>query len=260
MNKIEHQIIDHLKALKETFGVFEIKAEFEAEGTRMEELLRLKDVTSAADLPIILKIGGVEAITDIHYGLVIGAKGIVAPMVESAYALSKFLNVIRTFIAPDIAADIEFACNLETITGYQNLDSFFTLSDIGMLSSLTFGRVDFTGSMGYARSYVDSDEILEICQKTFRTARKHGLKTALGGAVSTESADFIKVLNQENLIDKFETRKVVFKPSAIEQAEDAIRKAVEFELLWLKNKANYYGLMAQEDMLRIQMLEKRLAY
>lgn len=259
MNKIERQIVDSLKALKENFGVFEIKAEFEAEGTRMEELLRLKDVTSATDLPIILKIGGAEAITDIHYGLVIGVKGIVAPMIESAYALSKFLHVVSTFIAPDVAAEIEFACNVETITGYQNLDSFFTLPDIQMLSSLTFGRVDFTGSMGYSRNHVDSEEILEICQKTFRIARKHGLKTALGGAISPQSASFIQALNEENLIDKFETRKVVFKPDAIEHADAAIKKAVEFELLWLKNKANYYGLMAQEDLFRIQMLEKRLA-
>jgi len=259
MNQLEKQIVDHLKALKENFGVFEIKAEFEAEGTRLEELLRLRDVTSAAGLPIILKIGGVEAIMDIHYGLTIGVKGLVAPMVESAYALSKFLGVVSTFIQPDVADDLEFAFNLETITGYQNLDHFFALPNIHLLSSVTFGRVDFTGSMGYSRAHVDSEEILEICQKAFRKIKSHGLRTALGGAVSTQSTSFIKALNQEHLIDKFETRKVVFHPDAIYQADEAIRKAVEFELLWLKNKANYYGLMAQEDAFRIQMLENRLS-
>ncbi|MBD1911021.1 MULTISPECIES: aldolase/citrate lyase family protein [unclassified Leptolyngbya] len=258
MNKLERQIVSSLQELKEYFGVFEIKAEFEAEGTRLEELLRLRDVTATAGLPIILKIGGVEAITDIHHGLTVGVKGIVAPMVESSYALSKFLGVIESFVPPDVLEDMEFAFNLETITAYQNLDEFLSLPNLHLLSGVTFGRVDFTGSMGYSRAYADGDEILEVCQKTFRAIKKQGLKTALGGAISTQSRSFIKALHQENLIDKFETRKVVFKPEAIENAEVAIQKAVAFELLWLKNKANYYNIMAQEDLFRIQMLEKRL--
>ena len=58
MNIIEKRMIDVLKKLSNEHGVFEIKAEFEAEASRMEELMRLKDVISAANLPLILKIGG----------------------------------------------------------------------------------------------------------------------------------------------------------------------------------------------------------
>ena len=86
MNIIEKRMIDVLKKLSNEHGVFEIKAEFEAEASRMEELMRLKDVISAANLPLILKIGGVEAITDIYMGLSLGAHGIVAPMAETAFA------------------------------------------------------------------------------------------------------------------------------------------------------------------------------
>ena len=101
MNKIERDIIDVLKCLKEEYGVFEIKAEFEAEGSRIEEMMRLKDVTSKLDLPIILKIGGVEAITDMYNALSIGVKGIIAPMAETSFAVSKFLNSINEFIPED---------------------------------------------------------------------------------------------------------------------------------------------------------------
>ena len=55
MNNIEKQMISVLKELKNDYGVFEIKAEFESEGSRMEELMRLKDVTSSVGIPIILK-------------------------------------------------------------------------------------------------------------------------------------------------------------------------------------------------------------
>ena len=96
MNNIEKQMISVLKELMNDYGVFEIKAEFESEGSRMEEMMRLKDITSYVDLPIILKIGGVEAVTDIYNGLSIGVKGIVAPMAETKFALSKFTDMIDT--------------------------------------------------------------------------------------------------------------------------------------------------------------------
>lgn len=74
MNILEREMIVVLRELKEKYGVFEIKAEFEAEGSRMEEMMRLKDVTTTVGLPIILKIGGVEAVTDIYNALAIGVK------------------------------------------------------------------------------------------------------------------------------------------------------------------------------------------
>ena len=45
MNILEYEMIEMLKVLKEKHDVFEIKAEYENEGTRETELMRLKDVT-----------------------------------------------------------------------------------------------------------------------------------------------------------------------------------------------------------------------
>ena len=60
MNILEYEMIEILKKLRDEFGLFEIKAEYENEGSRQTELMRLKDVTEKVNLPIILKIGGVE--------------------------------------------------------------------------------------------------------------------------------------------------------------------------------------------------------
>ena len=56
MNVIEHKMVNILKKLKNEYGVYQIKAEFEAEASRVEELMRLKDVISKAELPLVLKI------------------------------------------------------------------------------------------------------------------------------------------------------------------------------------------------------------
>lgn len=259
MNSLEREMIVVLMDLKEKFGVFEIKAEFEAEGSRMEELMRLKDVTTSVGLPIILKIGGVEAVTDIYNGLAIGVKGIIAPMGETPYALSKFTNLIKNMVPEDNAEDIEFAFNLETITGYNNFDEMLALPDISLLSGVTVGRVDLTGSMNLGRDAINtSREVYNICDVVFGKSKDKGLKTGMGGGISIEALPVIKELNENRVLDKFETRKVVFPASSVKYGESAILKAVQFELLWLKSKRRYYSGIKAEDESRIAMIEKRL--
>ena len=257
MNVLEYEMIDLLKALKEKYGVFEIKAEYENEGSRQTELMRLKDIAEKINLPIILKIGGVEAVTDIYNALSLGVKGIIAPMAETAFAASKFLNAIDTFVPKDNQKDIEFAMNIETITAYQNIDKILNLNKINLLSSLTVGRVDFT-ALGADRSFSNSDEMLEYCTEVFQKAKKKGLKTALGGAISPEASSFIKKLASKKLIDKYETRKLVYHKDGIKNISEGLSSGVKFELLWLKSKRRYYHRVKDEDEKRIVMLEKRI--
>lgn len=251
-------MIEVLKRLKNDCGVIEIKAEYENEGSRQDELMRLKDVAGKVDLPIIMKIGGVEAITDIYNALTLGVAGIIAPMAETKFAVSKFTNAVETFVAEDNRNDIEFAFNLETITAYNNIDDMLSLENLNVLDGVTVGRVDFTASMGKDRSFADSDEMLQICTDIFTKARAKDLKCGLGGAISSNSADFIKSLVSQNLIDKYETRKIVYHKDAINTIDKGIITGVEFELLWLKSKRRYYHRVKSEDEKRIEMLDARL--
>lgn len=258
MNVMEKEMIDILKKLRDECGCIQIKAEFEAEGTRMSELMRLKDVVSHVGLPIIIKIGGVESVTDVYCCLQIGVASIIAPMVETPFALRKYANMIDKMIAPDNAADIDFYFNMETITSYRNFPAMMELPDLKFIDGVTIGRVDLAWSMDMDRSEVDSDAVFDICADTFRRARAKHLACGLGGAISVRSVDFIRRLNQDRLIDKFETRKVVFGADAVECGEKIFKTALEFELLWLKSKRRYYSGVWKEDENRIAMLEARL--
>lgn len=259
MNVLEYEMIEILKRLKNDFGVFEIKAEYENEGSRQDELMRLKDVASKVDLPIIMKIGGVEAITDIYNAITLGVGGIIAPMAETKFAVGKFTKAIETFIAEDNRDDIEFAFNVETITAYKNLDDILSLPNLHLLSGVTIGRVDFGASLERDRNFADSDEMLSYCTEIFTKSKAKNLKCGLGGAISANSAKFIANLVGLNLIDKYETRKIVYHKDAINTIEQGILLGVEFELLWLKSKRRYYHRIKNEDEIRIEMLERRLA-
>ena len=55
MNNTERQMLDILKYLKEVHNVIAIKAEFEAEGSRTDELVMLNEIIFRADMKLYIK-------------------------------------------------------------------------------------------------------------------------------------------------------------------------------------------------------------
>ncbi|OGR53057.1 MAG: citrate lyase beta subunit [Elusimicrobia bacterium GWA2_62_23] len=258
MNNLERKMVDVLQDLKEKHNVAGIKAEFEAEGTRLEEALRLKEVVTRAGLELTIKVGGCEALKDMYDARSIGACRIVAPMIESPYALKKYLGAAKIVFPKEEIQQISLLANIETIMGVQNFDEMLKIDSIKELDGIVLGRVDMTGSLGMTREEINSERVFNIARDLFVKAKAAGLECVIGGGVAKESLPFFKNL-PKGLLDRYETRKVIFKcPEALsDDAPDGILKAVGFELMWLKNKRNFYGAIYAEDEHRINMLEKR---
>ena len=96
MNNHEKKMVDLLRYGKEFGGVVATKAEFEAEGTRIDELAILSELCCKNSIPLTLKIGGPSAQRDIYEAFQLGATNILVPMVESKYSLLNCFEMLQS--------------------------------------------------------------------------------------------------------------------------------------------------------------------
>jgi len=252
----QKRMLEILRELKKEYGIIAIKSEFEAEGSRTDEMIMLNEVVFRADLKLFIKVGGCEAIRDIDQCRLLGASGIMAPMIESPFAMEKFIGAVKKVYAAGELADMEMIINAETKICYENLDAILEKGK-GFLDTVIVGRVDFSASCGMTRDDINSDIIYGYTRDICERSRKAGFKPGFGGGISPDAIDFL--LKMADCAEKYETRKVVF-PACKDPARirAGLLLAMEFEMLYLKSKCDFYARMADEDFSRMEMLKARL--
>ena len=248
--KLEN-ILSKLKSL----GAIGIKTSFEDEGADFDDILVLRKLTNNINFKLVIKIGGAEANTDINMALKLDCDGIVAPMIESSYALKKYLNTILN-INKFNSSNIEKGINLESITAHNNINNIL-LENINNIDCITIGRVDLVGSLNKDRNYINSEEMYNIVNNTFSYIKKtnNNIKTYLGGSINNESKDFINKLRK--LINYVETRYIIFDINKLLQNyEKCIELANIFEYYWLNYINTSYKI--EKNKKRIEMIKKRI--
>lgn len=258
MNKNERAMVDILKRGKEEFGYLAAKAEFEAEGTRVDELLRLMDIAHTADVKLTVKIGGCEAIRDLLESKQFGVDFIVAPMIETPYALGKFSEARNKVYSIDEQQDTDFLFNLETNSTYELRNAIVSDANKLGLDGIVFGRSDYTASLGLQPADIEGELVTSHILEIATMCKAASLDLVVGGAVNFNSIPNLRKIAGIHLT-RFETRKIVFDSSAVgnDNIEEALFQAVQFELKWLQNKKEYYTRISMEDDKRFDTLKAR---
>ncbi len=248
MNGNERKMVALLRDLRENHGLMGVKTELEAEGARLDDLFRFKEVTMAAGVPITLKIGGCEAVSDMSVAKMVGVGSIVAPMVESPFALKKFIGATKTVFAADELDDLHLIVNIETATAAKNYDAMLASPGFDFLHGIAIGRKDFAMSMGLGLTNLDDAAVVapvrDIIAKT--KAKRSDLHCVVGGIGGAAS---LKTLATVEGLDGFETRKTIFSAAVFSQpsAVAGLKKGFEFEILWYETKAAHYRAVSEVD-------------
>ena len=252
----------NILALKDTGRLLAIKAEFEAEGTRIDELGILSNACFKSNVPLTLKTGGPAAIRDIFEAFQLGAKNIIIAMVESEYSLEYFINSYQKFSSDfkDLNEETNLAINIESKLGYENIEKIIeAISKKSLpITHIVIGRTDLSSSLQI--NDVNSEKIFNITKDILNKAYLKNIKCTLGGNLTSESFEFINNLRSFQL-NAFETRKTTFKLSkSISKNEfnNLIKLSLEFELSWLKLKKSMYSLRSNEENARVNKIKNRL--
>ncbi len=253
-------LVEELKELLND-GVVGIKQSFEDEGVLFDDVVKMKRICDSVGAYVSVKIGGCEAISDINNCLLLDVNGIVAPMVESEFALQKFVEAVITNIDIDRRDNINFYINVESKTAYENLDKILSSPSSKLLTGVVVGRSDLTKSFGYGKQDVVSNEMCEVVTDILKQCKSYGFKTLMGGNIGSSSIGFIKGLYEKNLLNNIETRNVIMDLSKvnINNLDNLIKKALFFESNWLNYKASYYNHIGNQYIERSKTILDRIS-
>lgn len=173
---------------------------------RLNEIQKIRKIVTKSGVGLTAKIGGCEALTDLRLAYLHGSSGIMAPMIESRFALEKYLEMCSKEFLPEELDDIDLQINIETKDSLEKIDDILPASNIDMLHCIVLGRTDLCKN--YAYKDVNDRRVLNLAIDLFSRAKNKSIKCIIGGGTTIESIPFFTALGE--LIDGFETRKVVF--------------------------------------------------
>ena len=247
------QLIKQLKSLKH-LDVVGIKQSTEDEGALHNDILTMRRITEACGLKLSVKIGGCEAKTDIDFCNIIGSDGIVAPMVESEFAMQKFIESTIDM------KDMKYYINVESKTAYKNLSNILDSPSSKLLSGIVIGRSDLVKSYGYDKTQVDTKFINDIVKDILTQCKKYNLDTLMGGNISPTSSVFIKKMYDSKLLNYIETRNVIIKltDKNCNNISEIIKSSLMFESEWLEYKSNFHSKISEQYINRSIQIKNRL--
>jgi len=229
-----------------------MKIETEGEGASWDEIHRTAVFCSQVGIPLTLKIGGVDARTDLSLARGLGLSSVTAPMVETEFGVVKFLSALET----QSGAFDDVNVLIESKTGLANLEKILgTLPPL--INGVNFGRSDLQLSMRREVS-VESDHMLELLSDGAAMAKSFGKRVTVGGQVVQNSVRRIVDHKLGELIDRVETRRLVYDWPAVSDDISLLKGGFQLEMLMAEIEAQGIQEAQARWASRIATLKSRL--
>ena len=199
-----------------------LKVETEAEGADFAKVAAVKTLADTLEIPLYVKIGGVEALSDINQLIDMGIPGVIAPMVESEFALEKFAEATsgRGFLWR--------ALTIETRTAYENIDAILERARDFGIQGITIGRGDLAASMKL-KGDENHMSVMQATKEIAARSKEKGFWTTIGGRM--DMASFSAVASHQGLeFDAVETRRVaITRDDSKPEFKKALQGAIYLE-------------------------------
>ena len=232
------------------FKYFEkLKGEFEAEGLSRSTLASEAIFAAKNGLDYLVKISGCEALSDIYYLEELGIGSVVCPMIETPFAMRKYMSSVSNKSFDSIGVTIE------TITAVNDVEKIL---DVGEhLTEVTVGRSDLSASVGI--EVVEDDLVTDMVVRVAESAKARGLTFTMGGSISSNT---IKTLSRRSdlfgLLDFLETRKTVISKSYMLNL-DALSESLLLEKNLLEKRLNLMSHISDSINERMITISNRTA-
>ena len=209
--------------LKKEAGLLALKGGTEVEDMDFSELSILKEIVDGI-VPFYLKIGGVDARNDIRQGISLGVDLLIAPMVESSYALENFVSSFHTIASRNKPkSKITLSINVETCQSIAILDELLASPYMKEISRITLARTDLSSSM---KEHIDSPVVTDKIREALTKIAALSITSSIGGGISFANIDTLLCVGS----DQINTRHCVIKNLTLqENPHHILREHLQFE-------------------------------
>ncbi len=240
-----------LRELIENYGVCVMKLSTEDAGMPFEDIQERHRLFGDL-LPIQLKIGGPEARNDIRMGIKIGCRSLIAPMIESPYALKNFITACRETLGGKRYRSIDKLINIETRTGVEQLKDIVAIKQARELTQITLGRHDLCRSLECKPNH---PRVVKYLKQTARIARDISIPLSIGGRITPGDA---ALLTREFKPAQLNTRELGFQVVSPEKSRESVKKILDFEIHLFQYEKQLYQLEVERLTERIKKLRGRV--
>ena len=218
-----------------------MKAETESEGLSWGQISNLRIFSAELNLPFYLKIGGCEAKTDVVQSQQLNINYLIAPMIETVFAASKFYDSTSL---KGLNENLQRLILIETKTAISNLTEILEYSQ-NWVSGINFGRTDLLRSLNLTDSSIknfEDERFKEILEFAIYETKRRNLIVTVGGNMNKKNIR--NFLSFKSLPDKIETRRFILSFDAVIEKPDILDLVllVELELIESMIAKNHFSL------------------